>query len=146
MKRDKSTLILLAAYLFLLIISQWLDNTTTALSNAYADVNDSTEVSSNTEQIDSTEIVYTTESTDEDLDSEKKDEAIDTVASDLSIDNKVDLEVSDDYSVYMYKSLNSDDVLNIVSKIENSSKYELVTSYKDAYTYVIFKSTSSIEE
>lgn len=56
----------------------------------------------------------------------------------LEVDNK--LTISDDGEYFSYRCYYSDNLLNFISKVDNSLNYEILDIYKDgSYTYVIFK-------
>lgn len=56
----------------------------------------------------------------------------------LEVDNK--LTISDDGEYFSYRCYYNDNLLNFVSKVDNSLNYEILDIYKDgSYTYVIFK-------
>lgn len=56
----------------------------------------------------------------------------------LEVDNK--LTISDDGEYLSYRCYYNDNLLNFVSKVDNSLNYEILDIYKDgSYTYVIFK-------
>lgn len=67
-------------------------------------------------------------------------EEINKVYGDLSIEDTHKLTISDDETYFSYKAFYEEDVLNLVSKIELSTDYEVINITREgSYTYIIFK-------
>lgn len=65
------------------------------------------------------------------------------VYNDLDIDDKTNkLRISTDETHFIYKCFYDTDIVDFVSKVDNSEIYSLIDIYKDgSYTYIIFKTS-----
>lgn len=83
----------------------------------------------------------TEEETVETEETEQEEVELNKVYTDLGLEVDNKLTISDDgeyfsYSIWYY----SEDVINFISKVDNSLNYEILDIYKEgSYTYVIFK-------
>lgn len=89
---------------------------------------------------------YNTEENTDVIEETTKVEEFNAVFSDLNIEDKHKVTISDDGIYFSYKGFYEKDVLNIISKIENSEIYEIININREgSYTYVIFKYINNIE-
>ena len=78
---------------------------------------------------------------------EQEEVELNKVYTDLGLEVDDKLTISDDgeyfsYNIWYY----SEDVINFISKVDNSLNYEILDIYKEgSYTYVIFKYTEEKE-
>lgn len=71
---------------------------------------------------------------------EQEEVELNRVYSDLGLEVDNKLTISDDGEYFSYRCYYSDNLLNFISKVDNSLNYEILDIYKDgSYTYVIFK-------
>lgn len=132
--KNKNPLILFWTVALIMVALSWILMDTIAYNqqDAYADETETQNTEETTEEIE--------ETTEEDVTEEVE---LNKVYSDLDIEaNTTKLDISDDGKYFSYRCYYNSDVINFISKIDTSSKYELIDIYKDgSYEFVVFKCT-----